>query len=121
MIKSKIKEILNKYNQRQTRKGLFAVIIYLGWVIWLNNYWFLLGLPIVVDMYLTKKINWTPWKKRGQKNHFIIKWFDAIVAVTIINIFLFQNYKIPSGSMENSLLVGDYLYVSKLAYGPKIP
>lgn len=55
----------------------------------------------------------------------LIEWLDAlifaVVAVSLINIFLFQNYKIPTPSMEGSLLVGDHLYVSKTAYGPRTP
>ena len=100
------KEVFKKYGRRQTLRGLFAVFIYFGWVVWLNNFWFLLGLPLVADMYLTKRVNWTPWKKKDRKNNIIIEWFDALIfavlAVTIINIFLFQNYKIPTGSMEKS-------------------
>jgi signal peptidase I len=100
-------------------------LIYLGWVIWLRNFWFLLGLAIIFDMYITKKVNWTFWKKREGNNSKVIEWVDAIifavVAVTIINIFLFQNYKIPTGSMEKTLLIGDHLYVSKVAYGPRVP
>jgi len=76
-------------------------------------------------MYVSKKVNWSFWKKRGVKNSAWIEWLDAlifaVIAVTLINIFLFQNYKIPTGSMEKSLLIGDHLYVSKVAYGPKIP
>ncbi len=106
-------------------KFSFAVVIYILWVIWLNDAWFLLGIPIVYDIYVSKKVNWAPWKKRNQKNSTFIEWLDAIIfaviAVTIINIFLFQNYKIPSGSMENTLLIGDHLYVSKVSYGPRIP
>ncbi len=102
-----------------------ALIIYILWVIWLGNYWFLLGLPIVFDIYISKKINWAPWKKRHGKNSTLVEWLDAIifavVAVTIINIFLFQNYKIPSGSMEKTLLIGDHLYVSKVSFGPRLP
>jgi len=94
-------------------------------VFWLGIYWFFLGIPILFDIYVSKKVNWTPWKKRGVKNHFIIEWIDAlifaVVAVTIINIFIFQNYKIPTGSMEKTLLIGDHLYVSKVSYGPRIP
>jgi len=45
----------------------------------------------------------------------------AVIAVTLINIFCFQEYKIPTGSMEKTLLIGDHLYVSKVAYGPRIP
>ena len=106
-------------------KFSFAVAIYILWVIWLKDYWFFLGIPIVYDIYISKKVNWSPWKKRNKKNSTLIEWIDAIIfaviAVTLINIFLFQNYKIPSGSMEKSLLIGDYLYVSKVSYGPRIP
>lgn len=120
-----MKEFLSKYPRKQLIRAGFALVIYLLWVIWLGNYWFLLGLPIVFDMYLTRRVNWSPWKKREGKNPLLVEWFDAlifaIIAVTIINIFLFQNYKIPTGSMEKSLLIGDHLYVSKVAYGPRIP
>lgn len=106
-------------------KFAIAAILYLLFVIWLENYWFLLGLIIIFDIYITQKINWTPWKKRHGKNSALVEWIDAlifaVVAVTLINIFLFQNYKIPTGSMEKSLLIGDHLYVSKVAYGPRIP
>jgi signal peptidase I len=43
------------------------------------------------------------------------------VAVYFINLFFFQNYVIPSSSLEKSLLTGDYLFVSKASYGPRIP
>lgn len=103
----------------------FAAIIYLLWVIWLGNYWFLIGLGVVFDIYVTKKVNWSFWKKRGVKNPAWVEWLDAlifaVIAVTLINYFLFQNYKIPTPSMEKSLLVGDHLYVSKAAYGPRMP
>lgn len=45
----------------------------------------------------------------------------AVVLVTVIKTFFFQNFKIPSGSMEDTLLVGDYLFASKFLYGTKIP
>ena len=54
-----------------------------------------------------------------------MSWVDALVfslvAVYFINLFLFQNYVIPSSSLEKSLLTGDYLFVSKVSYGPRIP
>ncbi|MBF9142242.1 signal peptidase I [Hymenobacter properus] len=53
------------------------------------------------------------------------EWADslifAIVAATLIRWATFEAYTIPSPSMENSLLVGDYLFVSKLHYGPITP
>lgn len=45
----------------------------------------------------------------------------AIVAATIIKAYTFEAYKIPTSSMEETLLIGDYLFVSKLNYGPRIP
>ena len=53
------------------------------------------------------------------------EWFDAaifaIVAATLIRTFIFEAYTIPSGSMEKSLLINDFLFVSKLSYGPRLP
>lgn len=104
--------------------GLIS-LLYLLFIIWLGNFWFLLGLPVIFDMYVTKKVNWTFWKKRNEKNNAFIEWLDAlifaVVAVTLINIYLFQNYRIPTPSMESTMLVGDHLYVSKVAYGPRAP
>ena len=102
-----------------------AAAIYLLVVIWIGNYWLLAGLAIIYDIYVSKKVNWTFWKKRDVRNNSFVEWLDAgifaVVAVTLINIFLFQNYRIPTGSMEKSLLIGDHLFVSKLAYGPRMP
>jgi len=53
------------------------------------------------------------------------EWVDAaifaIVAATIIRTFIFEAYTIPTGSMEKTLLVNDFLFVSKLSYGPRLP
>ena len=114
-------------NLLQTRYIKFAIVavIYILVVIWIGNYWLLLGLVIIFDLYISEKVNWTFWKKRHGKNSSFIEWLDALIfavfAVTLINIFLFQNYRIPTPSMEKSLLVGDHLFVSKLAYGPRMP
>ena len=55
----------------------------------------------------------------------IREWTDAIifavVAASIIRIFMIEAYTIPTSSMEKSMLVGDFLFVSKLSYGPKLP
>jgi signal peptidase I len=53
------------------------------------------------------------------------EWIDAaafaVVAATIIRTFVFEAYVIPTPSEEKTLLVNDYLFVSKSAYGPRIP
>ncbi len=112
--------IKNKYF-----KFSIAATAYLLWVIWVGNYWLLLGLPVIFDIYVTKKVNWAFWKKRSGKNSAVVEWIDAlifaVIAVSFINIFFFQNFKIPTGSMEKTLLIGDHLFVSKVSYGPRIP
>lgn len=61
----------------------------------------------------------------GQRKSVAREWFDAIVfaviAATIIRTFLIEAYTIPTPSMEKSLLVGDFLFVSKVSYGARIP
>lgn len=63
--------------------------------------------------------------KPKKKKSVIREWLDAavfaIVAATIIRTFFFEAYTIPTGSMEGTMLVNDYLFVSKLAYGPRVP
>jgi signal peptidase I len=59
------------------------------------------------------------------KKTFVQEWVDAIlfavVAAYIIRTFLIEFYVIPTSSMEGTLMVGDYLAVSKVSYGPKLP
>ncbi|MEE1945330.1 signal peptidase I [Pedobacter sp. KR3-3] len=75
-------------------------------------------------------MNWKFWKKNNtgepkKKKSKAREWTDAIifavVAATIIRVFFIEAYTIPSGSMERSLLVGDFLFVSKVNYGARIP
>ena len=116
---------MNEFFTKKRIRFAIAAIIYLLIVIWIGNYWLIIGLGVVYDMYITEKVNWTFWKKRHGKNSAFVEWLDAlifaVIAVSLINIFLFQNYRIPTPSMEKSLLVGDHLFVSKLAYGPRMP
>ena len=115
------------YHNKWARFGFWAVL-YILWVIWLGNYWWLFGLVPIFDYHITHKVKWLFWKKEykeGEKRNALLDWLDAVifavVVVTFINTFFFQAFKIPSSSMESSLLTGDHLFVSKLAYGPKLP
>jgi len=116
---------MNKLLDNKFIRFGIAAVLYLLWVIWVGNFWLLIGLAIVFDIYVTKKVNWAFWKKRNGRNSTVVEWLDAlifaVIAVTLINIFLFQNYRIPTPSMEKSLLVGDHLFVSKVAFGPRMP
>ena len=112
---------------RWFKLGIWA-LLYTAWVIWLGNYWWLFGLIIIFDLFITKKVKWLFWKKEykeGEKHNAWLDWLDAIifavVVVTFINMFFFQAFKIPSSSMESTLYTGDHLFVSKLTYGPRVP
>ncbi|MDR0660143.1 MAG: signal peptidase I [Prevotellaceae bacterium] len=115
------------FSNKWVKFGIVA-FIYLLWVIWLRNYRWLLGLIVVYDIYISKKVKWAFWKKRykkGEKHNTWLDWLDAaifaLIAATLIRLFFIEAYVIPTGSMEKTLLVGDYLFVSKVAYGPKMP
>ncbi len=102
--------------------------LYTLWVIWLGSYLWLLGLAIIFDTYITGKVHWAFWKKKNPPNGRqtkMVEWIDAIIfaviAATFIRMFFIEAYTIPTSSMEKSMLVGDYLFVSKTAYGPKTP
>lgn len=114
-----------RYSRKDLVQFTIVMLLFLLFVIWVGSAWLLVLCPIIVDAYLLKKVNWTFWKRREGKNNFVVEWIDAllfaVVVVSLINIFIFQNYKIPTGSMEKTLLIGDHLYVSKLKYGPKLP
>ena len=119
-----LKEI---YHNKWVRLGFWS-LLYLLWVIWLNNYWFLLGLGVIYDAHITQKVKWLFWKKEykeGEKRNQWLDWLDsiifAVIVVTFINTFFFQAFKIPSSSMESSLYTGDHLFVNKMAYGPRLP
>ena len=110
---------------RWCRFGAVA-LIYVLWTIWMGNPLLLLGLLLLADIYLTQYIPWGAWKgmKKGPLRT-IMSWVDAIVYALVLVYFLFlfvgQNYQIPSSSLEKSLLTGDFLWVNKVTYGPRVP
>lgn len=74
-------------------------------------------------------MNWKFWRKKKdtpkKKKSAVREWTDAIVfaviAATLIRTFFIEAYVIPTPSMERSLLVGDFLFVSKVNYGARTP
>ena len=114
-----------------------AFVLWVAWGDWASLGWLAL-LPIIMDMFTTKYIPWDWWKKykpaeKGEKEnphakpllYTICSWIDAIVfaliAVYFINLYIFQNYQIPTSSLEKTLRVGDFLCVNKMCYGARVP
>ncbi len=113
-------------SRKQWIKFGVALTLYLLFIIWLRSWLGIVVVPFIFDAYITKKIPWTWWKKSKNKTVLtVMGWVDAIVfalvAVYFVNLYFFQNYVIPSSSLEKSLLVGDYLFVSKMSYGARVP
>ena len=124
----KIRKILSN---RWVGFALTATLYTLWFVVWTGNLWMLLGLPIIYDLYISRLFYRYVWHrnaelcKRSKAYKAVYEWINAIVFATVVaslvHIFIFQMYVIPTSSMEKSLLIGDYLYVSKVTYGPQMP
>ena len=120
------------FKNKWVKFAIVAIVYVLWFVVWSECLWMLLGLPIIFDVYITKflarLLKLDAHRERKQKNKAykeLWSWIDAIVFAlvfaTLINTYVFQMYQIPTSSMEKTLLVGDYLYVSKATYGPRLP
>ena len=116
----------NLFSNKWFNFGLIGSF-YLLWVIWVSNFWWLIGLVIIFDTYITQRVHWAFWKKKnppGGKQTKVVEWVDAlifaVIAATFIKLFFIEAYTIPTSSMEKSMMVGDYLFVSKTAYGPRM-
>ena len=123
----KLKEILGKFFT------IVAFIIFtIAWTLFvyvLEGEW-LYFIPLIVgDILFWETLNYKFWKKREKKpkkkKSEVRSWIDAIgfavIAATILRTFLIEAYTIPTSSMEKSMLIGDFLFVSKVAYGPRVP
>ncbi|GHU96360.1 signal peptidase I [Bacteroidia bacterium] len=109
-------------------KFAITAALYALFVVWTGSYGWLLGIIVIFDIYVSKKVRWAFWKPKktdkGAKKK-TLEWVDAlifaVVAATLIRVFFVEAYTIPTSSMEKTLMVGDYLFVSKIGYGPKLP
>ena len=117
-------------NVKTTHKALVKMSVYLAlyiaFLIWVKSWMGVIVVPFIIDNYTTRFIPWKWWKNWKSKTaRDVMSWVDsivfALVAVYFVHIFFFQNYVIPTSSLEKTLLVGDYLFVSKVNYGPRKP
>ena len=99
------------FGKRKTNDLLFAAI-----------------LPYLYIFYLgfSKNEKWTGVEDlKKQQGGFVRNWLDpllfAVVAATVIRSFFLEAFTIPTSSLEKSLMVGDFLFVNKFAYGAKVP
>jgi len=123
----KLKEVLGK--SFKVVMFIVATIIWSLFVYTIDGEWLYFAPLIAGDVLFWETISWQFWKKKEKKpkkkKGELRSWFDAIgfavIAATILRTFLIEAYTIPTSSMEKSMLVGDFLFVSKVAYGPRVP
>lgn len=124
----KLKEI---WHNRWVRFSLVALIYLLWFVIWTRSWVMLLGVLVIYDLYITKHIDrlfldkYRTCKKEHAGFRKTMEWVEALlyamVFVLPLKMYFFGMYVIPSSSMERSLMTGDYIFVNKVTYGPKMP
>jgi len=115
-------------DNKRTRWARFACVsvIFFAWVAWMGNWWLAPLWLLLFDIYITGYIPFTWWKRSASPvTRAVMSWVDAIVYALVLVYFVFafvgQNYSIPSSSLEKTLLTGDYLFVNKMVYGPRVP
>lgn len=124
----KIKEI---WRNRKVRFWVVTVLYVLWFVVWTENLWWLLGVAVIYDYYFSRYVDklflnkYRAVKAKNKTLKISLEWVEAllfaVVVVVPLKLYFFGMYVIPSSSMERTLLVGDYLMVDRLAYGPKMP
>ena len=100
-------ETLKVFGKKSKIDALLGIIT-LGFYIMLINY-------SKSTKYIGKITNYTPTEE------WISSMTFAIVAATIVHTYFIQPFIIPTGSLEKSLLIGDFLFVSKFHYGARLP
>lgn len=106
-------------------KGIITAIASLAFCFWAGWGWLFLPL-LVIDYYFFGFIKWSWGRNHPNKlvRSIITILGDILyvtIAVTFLFTFFFQNFAIPTSSLEKTLLTGDYLFVTKHKYGPRLP
>ncbi|MEG0500263.1 MAG: signal peptidase I, partial [Rikenellaceae bacterium] len=125
---NKVREFFSNRWFKFSVAALFYTLIF---VVWSQIWWMLIGLIFIYDLYISKIYYRLYWEKHLEKKansgfyRSVMGWVEAIIFAVVVaslfRIYFFEMYVIPSPSMEKTLLVGDYIGVSKIAYGPKLP
>lgn len=125
---NKIKDF---FGNKWVKFSIAAILYVLIFVVWTRAYWSIIGVVVIYDIYISKYYYKWFWgkhlelKRKNKSYKSVIGWVEAIVfavvVATLVRVYFVEMYVIPSASMEKTLLIGDYIGVSKISYGPKMP
>ena len=106
-------------------KGGILILLLIAFACW-ASWWWLILLPLLIDFYFTRWINCRYLREHPNPTVRLLGGLVediifVVFTVSIIFTYFFQNFAIPSSSLEKTLLIGDYLFVNKLSYGPRVP
>jgi len=96
-------------------KGGIIITLFIIFALWAGLWWLLL-LPLLIDFYFTRIINWCYLRQHPNPlvrtlGTLLEDVVFVVVMVSLIFTYFFQNFAIPSSSLEKTLLIGDYLFV----------
>ncbi|WP_297829185.1 signal peptidase I [uncultured Rikenella sp.] len=130
-MKKAIEKLRAIWGNKWVKFSIVSLIYILWFVVWTRNLWWLLGVAVIYDLYITRFIDriWLNRYRAYKKGHkgfrHVMEWVEALLFAVIVVVplktYFFGMYVIPSSSMEQTLLVGDYIFVDKTYYGPKMP
>lgn len=125
---SKLRDL---FSNKWLRFSVVTIVYVLLFLVWARMWGMIIGVLVIYDLYISKFYYRLFWrrhlelKKKRMAYKSIMGWVEAIVfavvVASLIRIYFVEMYVIPSPSMEKTLLVGDYIGVSKISYGPKLP
>ena len=62
-----------------------VIVLYLLWAYWVGSWWLLILVPVIFDVYITKRVHWAFWKKKGVKKQTkVVEWIDALIFAVVV-------------------------------------
>lgn len=111
--------------RRRIITGIVVCVLGLAFCLWAGWGW-LIAVLLLADHYFTKYINWGWGRQHPNKAIRTVATLVGdlvyvVLVVTFLYTFFTGNFQIPSSSLEKTLLTGDYVFISKHKYGPRMP
>ncbi|MCG9879550.1 MAG: S26 family signal peptidase, partial [Bacteroidia bacterium] len=117
--------ILGFYLSAGASIGMALLNVFYGCALIFLYFTRLLAFIISPVIYLVLYVLYLVRVQAKPDHHMVYEWSDALwfatLAATVIRSYFIEAYTIPTSSMEKSLLVGDFLFVSKFHYGTRLP